>query len=70
MIDVNGNQKVQVFIDRPFVSFLMRIMKLKTGRRYNIVFDFDAVHGPSWSISDLGKIEREYRSSNGNGNTG
>lgn len=48
----------------------MRLKSMKKGHRYQITLDIDPRLGPSWSVIELGKVERGIRlaaSRNGDG---
>lgn len=44
-----------------WVRFLMRLRQMSAGRRYQITLEIDPKLGPSWSVIELGKIERGAR---------
>ena len=48
----------EVVLPVPWVRFLLRLTKLSKGHRYTITLDIDKDTGPSWTVLDMGKIER------------
>lgn len=68
LIVEDGEMKT-VTLPTEWIRFLMRLRAMKKGHRYQIVLDIDARLGPSWTVMELGKIERGLRvgATNGNG---
>lgn len=60
-VSVEQEEKLTIHLEQSWIRFLMRVRKLRRGVQYEITFVNDPRFGPTWSITEKGKVERGLR---------